>query len=205
MEDTILNINDKKAKLEKIINKAKLLGLKTYIFDTVYGNCVLLPSTSASNVDILYIPDNIKEMKNRYGDIKLNDILNDYGINIENHILEVVGGSGLKTISSLFNQIKVSKLDLNYMDVHNITDMQGMFCFSNLGTIDFGNMDMSNVINMKTMFAFLRIDRLDISNLNTHNVTDMSCMFLQSKVVKELIINGIDTSSVTNMERMLHW
>ena len=127
----------------------------------------------------------------------------------------------------------VKTIDLTYLDLSNVTDMNHMFyedtklekiiwpddldtskvidmsylfgkCES-LSEIDVSNFDTSNVTNMRSMFYNCsKLTELDVSNFDTSNVTDMSYMFYKNTELNNLDISSFDTSNVTSMRSMFY-
>ena len=64
------------------------------------------------------------------------------------------------------------------------------------------NLDTSNVTDMRGMFMWSQVDYLNLSDLNTSNVTNMQDMFFQCFSLKELYPSRFDTSKVRNMGSM---
>ena len=91
-----------------------------------------------------------------------------------------------------------NKCNLNWVDVSNVTDMNGMFQGSKFNG-DISQWDVSNVTDMSWMFN-KSVFNGDISQWNVSNVTDVSSMF------RETMFNGDisqwDVSNVTNMYDM---
>lgn len=76
----------------------------------------------------------------------------------------------------------ISKCNLNWIDVSNITNMAHLFQHHDKysSEVDISQWDVSNVTNMSYMFAQSNFNG-DISKWDVHNVTDMSGMFQNAR------------------------
>jgi gliding motility-associated-like protein len=91
--------------------------------------------------------------------------------------------------------------DISNWDTSNVTDMERMFQGASEFNQDIGNWDVGNVVNMATMFNGASIFNQDLNNWNTSNVTNMVGMFWQAISFNGAIGNW-NTGSVTTMRLM---
>lgn len=107
--------------------------------------------------------------------------------------------------SYMNNLVEIDGADL--FDTSHVTDMSGMFCYSNaLTSLNVSNWDVSQVKDMSNMFAECSaLTSLDVSKWNTGNVENLQSMFLvdhdawYSSSLTFLDVSNWDVSHVTNM------
>ena len=88
--------------------------------------------------------------------------------------------------------------------IEAVTDMSGMFCYTDLFNQDIGGWDTSSVTDMSDMFRDAPAFNGDIGGWDTSSVTNMNMMFagINEESSFNQDIGSWDTSNVTNMRDM---
>lgn len=97
--------------------------------------------------------------------------------------------------------VATSLTHLNYFDTRKVTNMQGMFQASAVGSIDLSSWDTSSVTNMSAFFYGSAVRSIDVSSWDTSSVANMSLMFYENNL-RSIDLSDWDTSNVTNMQEM---
>ena len=99
----------------------------------------------------------------------------------------------------------LKKLNLEYLDTSNSTNIMGMFRYcSSLTELDLSSLNTKNVVNMMSLFSFSsNLERIiGLENLNTSKVTDVAGMFQGCSSLIELDVSHFDTRNVSTMLTM---
>ena len=113
--------------------------------------------------------------------------------------LENLDTSKVVNMSSFFNGVKATSLDISSLDTSNVTNMSYMFANSSVTSVDLSTLNTSNVTDMSYMFSTtLKLTNVNLNNLDTSKVTNMFQMFYSSGI-SSIDLNGLDTS---NLEKM---
>ncbi len=150
----------------------------------------------ASAIRFMSDPDNIGVYSVSNDNIKdiIKNCIKYYGNDINLNWLDV---SQVTDMSELFAESEFNG-DISKWDVSSVTDMSDIFTCSTFNS-DISKWDVSSVVDMSYMFFYSEFNG-DISNWDVSSVTDMSRMFQGSKFNGD--ISNWDVCSVTNMSYM---
>ncbi|MEG0686777.1 MAG: BspA family leucine-rich repeat surface protein, partial [Erysipelotrichales bacterium] len=214
------------AKEEKQIDNVSLSSDSTFTYGTVFNkdNFIIdinsqeewtIKGLKEGHESNIYIPSYIIDSGNL---IKINvqdleifnvDSLNSLKIeevNIPNIPSSAKRKVGLEAtnLNRSFSNSKATAIDLNGLDVSNVSDLSELFFESkNLEEIKVSEWETSKVTNMHATFAFVtKLSSLDIKKWKTSKVTDMSSMFNSTGVLSDLDTSNWDTGEVRDMSSM---
>ena len=212
-------ISDKYKEIDKLLVKAKILGVLTEI-PLYRGNSCYLINRRNGNYDIV-IPADVKYIN------KDNDksYLSEFLRRIPNKsIIKVYGGYGLVDANSMFDHLFCNELDLSDFDTQNVINMINMFYKANINHIEFGRFDTHNVLSMQCMFAdfscqsklditFKLCDQLyqlffgaNIKELTFSKQQDTLNFYARQMffgaTINKLSMSGFDTSNMSDMPNM---
>ena len=109
-------------------------------------------------------------------------------------------------MKNMFASSTIQNLDLSWLDTSEVTDMYYAF-YGLKGTqvLDLSCLDTHNVENMNYALAYCEAEQILIDGINTSKVTNMSYMFNSCKLLTSIDFSGIDTSKVGNMAGMFNY
>jgi len=123
--------------------------------------------------------------------------------NCKNMEYNATDAPDLSQITSLWNMFRattiISELNLNNWDVSTITNMSGLFFFSEFNALDVSQWNVINVVNMAAMFSSSTFNG-DLSDWKVGNVENMGSMFSYSPFNGD--IGSWNVSNVTSMSAM---
>ena len=95
---------------------------------------------------------------------------------------------------------------LDGADTSNVTDMRGMFSWSDrLTELDLSSFDTSNVTDMSYMFNYCTgLTQVNLSSFDTSNVTKMDSMFNSCSSITWLDLSNFNTRNLTGMFSMFY-
>ena len=122
----------------------------------------------------------------------------------ENIITRSIYSSELPTFISFNNDGKSSLLEIDHLNINNITDMQYMFySCDNLINVNSSDWDTSNITDMSYAFnTCVSLASIDVRNWRTSNVTATYAMFDSCSSLTSLDLSGWNTSNMINMNSM---
>lgn len=99
--------------------------------------------------------------------------------------------------------VNLMNVELEKLDVSQVTSMKGMFLSSKLSRFNLSNWDTSNVTDMSYMFnAVQSVREIDLENWNTSNVKTMSYMFTNATFLQNIYLSQWDVSNVSDVSYM---
>lgn len=113
--------------------------------------------------------------------------------------IEKIDFGGAVSLRYLFSNTGLQSLNVNSMDVSQVTDISYIFSDLKVSELNVSNWDISKVNNVSSAFYGSTIGTLDLSNWNMENVTDLSSMFYRSTIQK-LNVDKWNLGKVTSLK-----
>ena len=130
----------------------------------------------------------------------------NYGLtNLSNIILDNVDTSHITNMSSMFSKCsKLTSLDLSDWDVSHVTNTYYLFGDSGLRELNLSNWDLSSLDSSSEPHLFNNNTSLETLNMTNFIFPENSESLISGRLIalENLILDGIDTSHVTNMAYM---
>jgi len=189
------NITVNEHKISNILNKAKVIGMCKEIKTECNHTCYLISKNNTEH--ILYIPDDVTHLNNKYGETTFTKYINE----LEGNLI-VVGGHNIKNAIALFKGCKAKYINLSLFDTSNIENMEGMFSGCKTQLLNLSNFNTSNVTKMRRMFENCEASQFNLMSFDTSKVTDMSIMFAGCYNCIALNLSSFDTRQVRSVAEM---
>ena len=197
LQEKLKQIKAEADRIKSMLNKSTVMGIQvqTKHLETASGKKCLLISNNDEYT--LVIPNSVKDLNGQDSEnlIFTNQIQGLTGR------LRVVGGSGLGSISHMFDSCEFDSIDFTLFDTSKVKYMDRVFAWSKIKDMGLNNLDTSNTEIMSHMFYNTNVDKIDISSFDTSKVKMMDYLFCGSSAY-EVIVGNINVSNVTDMEYM---
>ena len=182
-------------KIDKIINKARLIGCIVEVVDIGDNNKYCLVSRGKDCT--LYIPDNVETINK---DRKCLSLYSNRNMYLTGK-LTVVGGKSIETTHKWFNGCVFSDYDFTKFRADNIEDMSSMFENADITKLNLSGLNMSHVQNAESMFYMSSINNLVIKGADTRNI---KCFdnFISYSNINKADFENLDTESAITMKKM---
>ncbi|MCR5483079.1 MAG: BspA family leucine-rich repeat surface protein [Bacilli bacterium] len=120
-------------------------------------------------------------------------------------IINYTYANKVSTMSDMFADSGITKVDISNWDTPNLTNMNGMFSnTTKLKKVNLSNINTSKVTNMKSMFYKSGIEYVDLSMLDTSSLERISNLFDSSKIV-EPNMSTWKTPNLKDMNHIFRW
>lgn len=213
---------DLRHRIEKLIDKAKIVGSVKELRTACGINCKLISISNTRHV--IYIPNtvsrlnldaenftftsNIQELRGSIEVVGGGKELHDIGYMFVNCIADKVDISGLNTCEitkayEMFADCAASYINISNLNTSKVMDMTGMFRKCNAQVIGLSQINTTRVAYMNDMFNGSTWDILDLSNFDTEVVRSFKGMFANCKANK-LNISSFNTKNATGMFAMFY-
>jgi surface protein len=142
------------------------------------------------------------QLVTQWGDVAWKDFTSSFA-QCSNFDVIATDTPDLINVNSTANMFKsATKLKgnkyFNDWDFSSVTNMDGMFSYTNIFNQPLNNWDVSKVTNMRNVFNEAFAFNQALNNWDVSNVTDMLLMFAGTKAFNQAL-NNWDVSNVTNM------
>jgi surface protein len=215
-------ISDYYYKNPKKVNPSKNIEDQIAALIGSIGSTTRLPNVDLSNKSILdFLVHNLDEyfrcysgdhgdIYNKFNNKQKNDYFNSggyKGISIEKYLTIIknvkLNNNNIRKVVKYLTEKLGNDVDLNFLDVSNVTDMSELFYGSRSFNGDVSKWDVSNVTNMSYMFYRCEKFNGDLSKWDVSNVKGMFAMFLDCTNFN-CDLSKWNVSNVNNMVYMFY-